>query len=347
MARSEAQIITLVQQVLFDTGAAEWSAAEIRYFLNQGLRDLSHYSPRHVDEELGLNVEARTGSATSTLANNLVDATNAHFVAGDVNKVIYNTTDYTRAKIITYTSTTTVALSKDIMVSGEGYEIYNRECRNNKQVYVGDLANDVLLDVTENKIEYPIGSYRNFEPITVNVIEILTDDSPDTDYTKAYINFARIHKLPNLTDWAGAVNNASGYAAGSVSMAINLLGSDATIPEGAEFTITSVSGLYTVTEDATITTNAATISFYPGLDTAVINGQVITFTKSTLTPPLETLLANYVAGLCCLNITTEKIHESTWGDEVGKYRERGKELMSLAIGRLPQRRIHYRQYPRE
>ena len=221
MARSHAQILTAIRSVLFEATADQWDDAEITAQIPNGLRHISSFAPRHIDEELGLDVEARTGAATSTSAGNLVDATKAHFLATDVNKMIYNTTDYTWAKIITYTSTTTVALSKDIMASGENYEIYNRECRNIKQIYIGDLVNDILLDLTENMVEYPVGKYRNFEQINQNVLQILIDTDPTTTYKKAYINFARYHKVPNLTDWLGAVNNAGGYAANSVSMAIN------------------------------------------------------------------------------------------------------------------------------
>ncbi len=346
MAFSFAQIITLVQQILFDTGAGTWSTTEIGYFIPQGIRDISLSAPRRVDEEL--DVESRTGTATSTSTNHLVDATNAHFLAGDVGKVIYNTTDYTWALITTYNSTSDVTLNKNIMASGEGYQIFNQECRNQKELYIGDFYTDVMLDRTENMVEYPITqSKHNFVEVNDKVLEILMADLPTTTYKKAYINFAKIHKVPNLTTWACVVKTAT-VAAGVKTMLLDDLQASGTILEGSEFTLDNVRGTYRISADATITTTEATIFFTPGLDSAVVATQVVNFTKSTLTPQLEGILGDYVAGLCCINIGAKKIPDSTFGDEVTKYTQHGTMLINKANIQLAQmkKRIPYRQYPR-
>jgi len=338
----------MVRDRLFEATAFKWSDAQIQTQITQGIKDISAKSPRVVRIEL--DVEARTGSSTSTSANNLVDASKAHFLSTDVGKVIYNTTDYTWATIISYSSTSQVGLSKDIMASGEGYNIYNTDCVNSKQLYIGNIRNRILLYLTENKVEYYIQqstpSYHNFKEIARNALEIMRDTTPITTYTKAAINFAMYHSLPNLTDYEGAVNYVNGYLAGSTSMALNGLQASGTIQEGTEFTVNNVRGTYSVTADATIATNAATISFYPGLESAVINTQVVTFTQSTLEPYLEEVLADYVAGLCCSNIATLRIHGSAFGDEFSKYLMVGRQYKEKALDQLPPLRIPYIVCPR-
>ncbi len=131
-------------------------------------------------------------------------------------------------------------------------------------------------------------------------------------------------------------------------MAIHGLQTSGTITEGTEFTITSVKGTYRIADDATIANSAATITFTPGLDSAVVDGQGITFPKSTLTPQLEGVVTDYIAGLCCLNIGVKKIADSTWGDEVTKFREQGTLLINKAkmtLARIEEK-IRYCQYPR-
>ena len=68
----------------------------------------------------GDGLEITSGSATSTSANNLVD-TAASFDSTMVGKTIYNSTDDTWAKVNSVTNGTTLALSVDIMASGEAY----------------------------------------------------------------------------------------------------------------------------------------------------------------------------------------------------------------------------------
>jgi len=66
----------------------------------------------------------RSGTATALLLNHLVDTTKKQFVAGDVGKTVYNTTDETTAEITVVTSSSDVTLDTDIMAEGEGYKIY-------------------------------------------------------------------------------------------------------------------------------------------------------------------------------------------------------------------------------
>ncbi len=66
----------------------------------------------------------KVGTASATSANHLVDATLSPFVAGDVGRMVRNTTDNTYATITVVNSTSDVTISADIMVNGEGYRAY-------------------------------------------------------------------------------------------------------------------------------------------------------------------------------------------------------------------------------
>ena len=65
----------------------------------------------------------KTGTASATLANHLVDTTANQFVAGDVGRLVWNSTDNTFAVITVYNSVSDVTISANIMVSGEAYSI--------------------------------------------------------------------------------------------------------------------------------------------------------------------------------------------------------------------------------
>jgi hypothetical protein len=67
------------------------------------------------------DVSKKSGTATATTANHLIDATLNPFVAGDVGRVVHNTTDDTYATITIFNSTSDVTLSANIMASGETY----------------------------------------------------------------------------------------------------------------------------------------------------------------------------------------------------------------------------------
>lgn len=69
------------------------------------------------------NTLIKVGTASATTANHLIDATLSPFVAGDVGKKVWNTTDNTYATITTYNSTSDVTLSANIMAKDEGYLI--------------------------------------------------------------------------------------------------------------------------------------------------------------------------------------------------------------------------------
>lgn len=66
----------------------------------------------------------RSGVATATTPDHLIDTIKNQFAAGDVGKIIYNVTDKTTATITQFNSSSDVTLDTDIMAEGESYEIY-------------------------------------------------------------------------------------------------------------------------------------------------------------------------------------------------------------------------------
>ena len=287
-----------------DSGMAVISTTDFDDFMSDAFREAAQYVPHEVEEVF--TIESRTGTATSTTAGSLVDATKSQFVAGDVGKDVYNKTDKTWARITTHTSATTVALSKDIMASGEQYEIYNKGCTSKFQINISGVAD--YFDKSIIKVEYPKGERRSFD-LSGNILTIKkssVDDSkvkssgtqPDTEVN---IWFKSKHKVSQLTTLTGAVNNAGGYSAGDTSMILGSLQTTGTIEADQEFTIADTRGTYRVTADATITAGAASISFYPGLESDVDHTTVVTFIQSTLTPELEPIMAELIAALAAIS----------------------------------------------
>lgn len=341
MPLTHANIIDKIEMLLQDSSNAIFAAAtELNDRLQDALRDFARYRPHIV--RVPYTVESRTGTATSTTASALVDATEVQFLAGDVGKVIHNTTDNTWAIVTAYVSTSQLTLSRDIMVSGESYEMYNKDCTSNKQINIEDVEDYLWVE----KLEFPIGTEREVDSIHGSILTIGIDDNPDdtkdADADKiVHVYFAKRHKVSQLTDLAAAVNNGAGYSESDTSIVLDALqDGTATIEEDQEFTIAGMRQIYTVTADATIGTNAATIYFYPGLEGAVLDNAVVTFTLSTLDRILEDLIASYVAALASMSKSTAYIDKVTkgganvsggfmsWGER--EFYRIKAELMSLA-----------------
>lgn len=106
-------------------------------------------------------------------------------------------------------------------------------------------------------------------------------------------NFYANQNAPSITsstvaDLAGAVNNASGYAAGIKTMAIDQISISAALVAGDILLVTGHTQQYVLTADVTADgAGLATISFYGspnvqggGLEAAVVDNQVITLVKA-------------------------------------------------------------------
>ena len=186
MALSYANILTEILQYLQDTGAAIFASAETQYGIENELKHLSRFSPQIID--VVYKLESRTGTDVTGTASSLTDLVKLQFVAGDATdeKVVHNTTDHTWAVVLANSSPSVNTLSRDIMDANENYEIYNKRCRNKRQIYIGDMPTYMYI----KSVEYPIGTPRNYTQVSNDVIELEVYDSTirDSDSTLTNLN---------------------------------------------------------------------------------------------------------------------------------------------------------------
>lgn len=301
---SHTQLKATVKSNLRESGTTYWSSTELDYAIVRGLRFLAQYAKHLV--RVPYEIESRTGKASSSSPDNLVDATKAQFVsaAADVGKRVHNTTDNTWADIISFSSTSQVGLSHNIMASGESYEIFNKGCYAKNQINIVDIKNKLWVE----RVEFPIGTQRTFS-ISGDILNIdisfVPDDTADADANKLiYVWFAKTHKLSDLTTHTGTV-----YTAGSKSdktLPIDAFTDQDVIEEDNEFTLASRPQVYTITAEKTLitgawTTGGGTVAFYPGLDADVAVDIPITFIGSTLKHTEEMVMIEYVISQALMN----------------------------------------------
>lgn len=320
---TRAQIIDQCESFLDDSANATWTAARLGLLLDDAITEVSEAVPYVVRDIY--QVETRTGTATATVADYLDDTGESQFLSTDVGKMVYNTIDKTWATITSYSTTSRVGISKDIMASGEGYELYNENCWSRKQVNIENSSDylwiiGAVYPVEPALWEPPLRNMRNVVEHSRDIIEIdvlSLDDTKQTDaYKDTHIYFARQHKLNPMTDLASAVNKTGGYSADATTMIIDMLQTTGTIFKDTLFYFTTIGAvttdsrlIYRVTADATIASNATTISFYPGLECDVSNDDTIAFVGSTLTPELERIIVQIVAGEALMSEGINKINQ--------------------------------------
>lgn len=338
MAMSYVNIQDRAEQILQDTTPSTYDTTETGMWIEDSLKELSQYDP-HIVEVL-FKIESRTGTATSTSSNNLVDATEDQFVATDDDneKVIHNTTDNTWAVVDTYTDAENLVLTADIMASGENYSIYNKRCRNDKQIFIGDMPVYLWVD----SVEYPIGTRRNFT-VYDDVVEIDVDTVADSDLTAdplpdidVLIRFAVPHILSQLTDLAGTLSAAT-EDKGDTEIAIASMGATEVIGVGEEFHIADHRTLYFVREEDTTSGNAvAALKIFPALEAGTVQNEVITFRKSSLQPQHEELLCQLVAARAVLSDNINYINAINKGgaDVWRRYQEWGERKLAEVLSKL-------------
>ena len=340
MPKTFAQLTTDTLQALQDTGAAIYGAAETASRIEDALREVPDHRSYLMREVF--RIESRTGSSTTTTANALVDATNAQFLSTDVNKEIYNTTDNTWAKVTAYVSASQVTLSKDIMVSGEAYEIYNENCRSNKEIYIGDVTDYVggnhgVLEDDAHAPEYPLGTKRNVK-VSGDILTVLKDTMPDsgtlTNDLEVFVWFRKRHRVSQLTDLLGAVNGTP--AAGAETLVVADFTGSEIIAEDTLFTIAGIRGTYRTTEATTLSSGAGTIYYWPGLDKTLTTGLVITVIGSTLNDRLERLVTQVVVGKALMSkaILDARTVPKGGAGQVGEELRIANDQYALAIQEL-------------
>ena len=93
---------------------------------------------------------AVSGTTTSGVLNKLVDSGENFITLGiQVNAIVYNTTDSTSAFVTAIDDANTLALSANIMASGENYTIYNA-ATNACILYIG-VAGDLVVQMASQR----------------------------------------------------------------------------------------------------------------------------------------------------------------------------------------------------
>ena len=322
MALTFALIKTRISSLLQDPSGTIFKTAtngEMELEIADSLFEIPKWVP-YIDSVPDVfQIETRAGSATSDTSGALVDGTNVQFLSTDVGKVVYNTDTKKWGIVTAFVSTSQLTLNKDLFPDGdEGYRMYNKGCVESNQINIEDITDRYEIE-DGDRIEHPIGTRRNVADVegdilTIGVETSVLDDSSTADGAEpvvdVHIYFRKRQFISQLTDLLGAVDLIAGYSAGDTSMVVDALQSSGTVKAGQLFTVAGTRGTYRATADATITSNEATISFFPGLENDVDDNDVVTFKQSTLTPTLEPLFVRYVAAKLAINKPGAIIPES-------------------------------------
>lgn len=347
---TRASFIDQCESILQDGSNATFSAAELGLILDDVLVEVSEAVPYVMKDVYTL--ETRTGSASSTSANNLVDTGKSQFASGDVGKNVFNKDDNTWAVITSHSSTSQVGLSADIFTVGERYEIYNEGCWSKKQINIKN-SQDFLWIVG---VEYPVDratysrgrqvNWKLYDRNTILELDVgYVDDTSETNAEKdVFVYFARQHKLNAMTDLAGELSAGPSAAATSIAVdglqtgeATSTLYKDTLLYFTTINTITANSRLiYRVTADATISTEgAATLLIWPPLENALTDNDDVAFIKSTLPTDIERLAIQIVVGEALMSKSIKNIDNIVTGEGVSqKQFQTGERIAEKARARL-------------
>ena len=319
MPKAHTDLVNDVEAILQDSANEVWTAATLQDDLDRAIRELSRLDPYTV--LITLELESRTGQATATTAGALVDTTESQFLAGDVGKVLFNSTDNTWTIVDAFVSTSQLTLARDIMVSGESYELYNQDCWDRLQLYLGSVEGYVGPNRGVEAVYYPAqGSRRTQRNFRVDgrVLTLEYDgsvgDSKQANLRSRIVDvdiwIRRNHFVTRLTDLTGAVDLGAGYSKGDTLVHMDALAASEVIKEGQEFTIAGLRGRYWVTVDTTLASNEGDVTFFPPLDNALADDDVVTLAQSSLDTRQEDLVAELAAGRAAINMGAKLLQQA-------------------------------------
>lgn len=196
MAKTREAICAIARQLLrdeFTTSGTDFEDDELDLHIGEVLIDISEIRPYEVRETL--RTSNKSGTATATTANHLVDTDNSQFVAGDVGKTVYNETDETEAKVTAYNSTSDLTLDTDIMASGESYSIYHYQGTSGKDLNTSSITHLIEVEKAEYLTRQNPREFRNVK-VFGDVLTLDVESEPEDDKEV----FLYCHKVHQLTD---------------------------------------------------------------------------------------------------------------------------------------------------
>jgi len=195
MAKYISTIRKTVRQILKDEfifgTTYDFQPDELDIHIGEVLVDISERRPYEFKETL--NISNKSGTATATTASHLVDTVNAQFVAGDVGKTVYNSTDKTTAKVTAYNSTSDITLDTDIMASGESYYIYHYGGTSGKDLNKSSITNLLKIVKAEYLTRQTPPKFRNVK-VFGDIVTLDIDFTP-TDGDEVFLYCHKVHTL--------------------------------------------------------------------------------------------------------------------------------------------------------
>jgi len=164
---------------------------ELDIHINEARVEISQRRPYEVKETL--YASNKSGEATATTASHLIDTVNAQFVAGDVGKTVYNSTDKTTAKVTAYTSESDITLDTDIMASGESYHIYHYGGTSGKDLNTSSITGLMQVEKAEYKTRQTPQNFRNVR-VFGDILTLDIDFTP-TDGDEVFLYCYKVHTL--------------------------------------------------------------------------------------------------------------------------------------------------------
>ncbi len=329
---------TLIDDIQAELGSntTDFTDALLTIKIAEGLQELSKYSPFIVREVIATTDDSK--ELDINYITNLLWISALEFKVGKSQRQWRNFTQHYRNK---------VSMEIDFWPSDTDSGIDTDEALDDSETGVdcdADVTGSIAVgDIIRIDNELMLVSAIGTSLTVVRGYNNTTAAAHSTDADiylpeLAYLYCAKAHKVPALTDLAGAVDYEDGYAANLTTIHIDGMGATDTLETDFTFTIASDSTgtRYRLIQDTTLADNEGDITFQPGLAEAITDGDVVTFDNSTLTPNLETLLIDLVAARSAISIATKLMMQvNTGGISVPRdMKQWGYEKLAIVLGKL-------------
>jgi len=322
--KTEAQLVDRISQILEDTGNAIFAdATQIQPQLQDSLKELSYYDPWIVrvikmaenSAKLGTKLTGHLGREIDLSDIDYIYIDKVEYPVGNFPPTYKNFQEYNKMLFLEIdprpssteqenTSGTAQKLTGTVTFTSGSPSITGSGTSFTKELEVG-----YYISKSGSSNWYRVASITSDTALTLSINVASADTGADTSgatrywYQYVYIFCAKNHYVEaTQTDFTGAIDAgaATGYADDTWQINVDALGTGV-MPKDMLFTIAGTEGIYRITEEATITTNNATLKISPRLKGRATEDAVVTFFPSSLTPQLEDKLCDLTAAKIAQN----------------------------------------------